>query len=99
MPLVGIQFAGGKGLEAGAGRNGNVGDYQAGMVGGHVVVESIGEDSVVAIEEEDDDCGDECNGAQLRERANLIAAACQYSSLKSPAQAERASSIQYAASS
>lgn len=44
-------------------------------------MESIGEDSVVAIEEEDDDCGDECNGAQLRERANLMEAACQYSRL------------------
>lgn len=43
-------------------------------------MESIGEDSVVAIEEEDDDCGDECNGAQLRERANLMEAVCQYSS-------------------
>lgn len=62
-------------------------------------MESIGEDSVVAIEEEDDDCGDECYGAQLRERANLMEAACQYSMLKSPAQVERASNIQYVASS
>lgn len=45
-------------------------------------MESIGEDSVVAIEEEDDNCGDECNGAQLRERANLMEAACQYSRLQ-----------------
>lgn len=58
-------------------------------------MESIGEDSVVAIEEEDDDGSDECYGAQLRERANLMKAACQY---PSPGQTEQAN-LQYVASS
>lgn len=71
MPFVRIQLAGGEGLEAGAGRDGDVGDHQARMVGGHVVVEGIRKDSVVAVEEEYQDGGEERYGAQLGERANL----------------------------
>lgn len=41
------------------------------MVGGHVVVEGIRKDSVVAVEEEYQDGGEERYGAQLGERANL----------------------------
>lgn len=71
MPFVRVQLAGGEGLEGGAGRDGDVGDHQAGMVGWHVVVESIRQNPVVSIEEDDDDSGEERYGAQLGERANL----------------------------
>lgn len=78
MPFVRVQFAGGEGLEAGAGRDGDVGDHQARMVGWHVVVEGIRQDPVVSVEEEDEDSGEERYGAQLGERANLgVEATCQ----------------------
>lgn len=71
MPFVRIQFAGGEGLEAGAGRDDDVGDYQARMVGWQVVVEGIRQDPVVSVEEKDEDSSEERYGAQLGERANL----------------------------
>jgi hypothetical protein len=71
MPFFRVQLARGEGLEAGAGRDGDVGDHQAGVVGRHIVVEGIRKDPVVSVEEEDEDSGDERYGAQLGERANL----------------------------
>lgn len=71
MPFVRVQLAGGEGLEGGAGRDGDVGDHEAGMVGWHVVVEGIRQDPVVSVEEEYEDSGEERYGAQLGERANL----------------------------
>ena len=38
---------------------------------GHVIVDGVGEDSVVAVEEEDDDKGEYCRSTDLGKRPNL----------------------------
>lgn len=62
MPLVGIEVAGGEEVDARALSNGDVGDDEARVVGGHIGVEVVGEDPVVSVEEDDDKEG-ECGGS------------------------------------
>lgn len=75
MPHGWVEVAGGKEVDAGAGNEGDVGDDEAGMVGGHVAVDGIGQDSVVAVEEQDDEQGEGQGGAELRKSANLMESA------------------------
>lgn len=71
VPDRGVEVAAGKGVVAGAGGDGDVGDDEADMVGGQIFVNGVGEDAEVAVEEEDEEEGDDGGGGDLDDVADL----------------------------
>lgn len=65
MPAAGRGLAAGEEGEGGASRNADVGDDEAGVVGGEVVVDRGREDSVAVVEEEDEDERHDGQGGEL----------------------------------
>ena len=57
VPFPQVEVAGGERIYAGACDNGDIRDDEAGMVCGHVAMDRVGEDPVIAVEEEDDEEG------------------------------------------
>ncbi len=71
MPDVGVELARRKDVDFTTSRYGDVGDDEAVVMLGHVLVDGIGEEPKVAIEEEDDEEGEESGGGELRDGAYL----------------------------
>lgn len=72
MPDVGVQLAGREYVDRVASLDGDVGDDEAVVVLGHVLVDGIGQQSKVAIEEEDEQAGEEGSGRELGDGAHLF---------------------------
>lgn len=85
MPDVGVELAGGEYVDFATSLDGDVGDDEAVVVLGHVLVDGIGQESKVAVEEEDDQEGEEGRGGELGDGAHLFSHEGQEVSTRRPA--------------
>ncbi len=71
VPALTVNLAAGKDIVRGACGDGYVGDNKASVVGGQVLVQGVGQDAEVAVEEEDDEEGEDGGQRHLDDGADL----------------------------